>query len=115
MKKQRGISLSGLLLICVVLIAVVLIAIKLVPAYTEYFAVKKAVNQISSTREAKTQREVVEAFERRAAIDDIRSVRGTDLEVSRQGDRVAIGATWSVKVPLFYNISACIDFDVRAQ
>ena len=115
MKEQRGLTLSGLLVVCVIVIAVVLLAIKLVPAYTEYFAIKKAINQIASAREAKTPRDVQDAYELRAAVDDMKSVRGTDLEISRQGDRLAIGAAWSVKVPLFYNISACIDFDVRSQ
>lgn len=115
MKKQRGISLSGLLVICVLLIAVVLIAFKLFPAYTEYLSIKKAVTEISRNSEIKTAQQVKEAFERRAAIDNINAVRGADLEISRQGDRVAIGATWAVKVPLFYNISAYIDFNVHSE
>ena len=116
MKKQRGVSLSGLLVISVLVIAVVLIAFKLFPPYTEYLSVKKAVNEIARNPEGRgTSRDIDAAFERRAAIDNITSVRGTDLEVVKQGDRVTIGAAWSVKVPLFYNISACIDFDVRSQ
>ena len=115
MKKQRGISLSGLLVISVLLIAVVLLGFKLFPAYTEYLSIKKAVNEISRNKEIRTPREVHEAFERRAAIDNINALRGTDLEISKQGDRLAIGATWAVKIPLFYNISACIDFNARSE
>ena len=116
MKKQRGISLSGLLVICAFLIAVILLALKLFPPYTEYLSIKKAINQIARNPEGRaSHREIHAAFERHAAIDNISSVRGTDLEISKQGDRVSIGAAWSVKVPLFYNISACIDLDVRSQ
>ena len=116
MRKQRGVSLSGLLIICVILITVVLLAFKLFPPYTEYLSIKKAVNEIARNPEARTSvREIQAAYERRAAIDNLVSVRGTDLEIGKQGDRVTIGAAWSVKVPLFYNVSACIDFDVRSQ
>ena len=115
MKRQRGVSLSGLLIICVILIGIALLGFKLFPPYTEYLSIKKTINEIARNPDIRTPREVNEAFERRSAIDNFTSVRGTDLEVSKQGDRLAIGAAWSVKVPLFYNISACIDFDVRSQ
>ena len=116
MKRQRGISLSGLLIICVVIIAVVLLAFKLFPPYTEYLAIKKAINDIARNPESRgSPREIHAAYERRAAIENFTAVRGTDLEISRQGDRVVIGAAWAVKVPLFYNVSACLDFDVRSE
>jgi hypothetical protein len=115
MKKQRGVSLSGLLIICVVLIGIALLGFKLFPPYTEYLSIKKVINEIARNSEIRTPRDVNEAFERRSAIDNFTSVRGTDLEITKQGDRTVISAAWSVKVPLFYNISACIDFDVRSQ
>ena len=116
MKRQRGLSLTGLLLICIVIIAVVLLAFKLFPPYTEYLSIKKAIAEIARSPEARTsKREVEAAFERRAAIDNFTSVRGTDLQVEKRGDGVVISAEWSVKVPLFYNVSACLDFNARSQ
>ena len=116
MKRQRGLSLSGLLLICVVVIAVVLLAFKLFPPYTEYLSIKKAVNEIARNPESRgSARDIQDAYERRSAIDNFTSVRGKDLQIEKRGDGVVIGAEWSVKVPLFYNVSACIDFAVRSQ
>ena len=116
MKRQRGVSLSGLLIICVILIGIALLGFKLFPPYTEYLSIKKAINEIARNPEVRTSpREIQAAFERRSAIDNFTAVRGTDLEITKQGDRAVISAAWSVKVPLFYNISACIDFDVRSQ
>jgi hypothetical protein len=116
LKSQRGLSISGLLLICVVLIAVVIIGFKLFPAYTEYLQVRKAITEITNNPESRgTLKDVQAAFDRRAAIDNIRVISGTDLEITKQGDRMMIAAAWSVKVPLFYNISACMDFEVRGQ
>ena len=50
--------------------------------------------------------------ETRNAIEDVKSVRGEDIEVSKEGGETVITATWSVKVPMVYNASACLDFVV---
>ncbi|MCC6534568.1 MAG: DUF4845 domain-containing protein [Burkholderiales bacterium] len=116
MRRQKGISLSGLLVICVILVAVALLGFKLFPAYTEYFKVRKAVSEIARNPEYKSSvKEIQAAFDRRAAIDSISVVGGKDLEITKQGDGVAVSASWSVKVPLFYNVSACMDFEARGE
>ncbi|RPI46350.1 MAG: DUF4845 domain-containing protein [Betaproteobacteria bacterium] len=116
MKSQRGISLSGLLIICVILVAVAITGFKLFPAYAEYLKVKNAVTEISRNPEGQgSPGEVRAAFDRRAAIDSISAVGGKDLEITKQGAGVVISANWSVKVPLFYNVSACMDFEARSQ
>lgn len=116
MKNQKGVSLTGLLLICAVLIAVALVGFKLFPAYTEYFKVKNAVTEIAHNPEYKSSpRELQAAFDRRATIDSISVVSSRDLEISKQADGYAVGVAWSVKVPLFGNVSACVDFDVQSK
>ena len=41
MKKQRGIGFLGIFLICVIVVLVSIAGMKIVPAYIEYFAIKK--------------------------------------------------------------------------
>ena len=116
MKRQRGVTLSGLLIICVILIAVILLGFKLFPPYREYLSIKKAITEIARNPEKRSSpREIEAAYAMRSAIDNFTSVRGKDLQVEKRGDGVLISAEWSVKVPLFYNISACIDFNARSE
>ena len=116
MRRQRGLSLLGLLLMSALLIAVVLLGFKLFPAYAEYFTVKKALSEIVRNPEYRgSAREIQAAFERRATIDNIKAVSSKDLEISKQGDGVSVSASWSVKVPLLYNVSACMDFEARGE
>jgi hypothetical protein len=116
MRRQRGLTLSGLLLICALLIVVALLGFKLFPAYAEYLTVKKALNEIVRNPEYRSStREIQAAFERRVTIDNIRAVNSRDLEIDRQGDDVSISASWSVKVPLVYNLSACMDFEAQSE
>jgi hypothetical protein len=116
MNRQQGMSLTGLLLICAVLIAVTLLGFKLFPAYTEYFKVKSAVAEISKSPEYKSStKELQAAFDRRAAIDSISAISARDLEFTKGPDGYAVSASWAVKVPLFSNISACMDFEVGSK
>ncbi len=116
MKRQRGLTLSGLLLICALLIVLALLGFKLFPAYAEYMTVKKALNEIVRNPEYRSStREIQAAFERRVTIDNIRAVGSKDLEIAKEGDGVSVSANWSVKVPLFYNLSACMDFEARGE
>ena len=55
-------------------------------------------------------REARASFDRRAVIDNITAVAGTDLEISREGGEMVVSAQYSVKTPLFGNLSACMDF-----
>ncbi len=114
MKKQQGVTLSGLLIVAVLLIAVAIIGFKLLPAYTQYLKVKKAITDIANNPEYRGSiPEMRLAFGRRATIDDITAVR--ELDITKQGDRAVISASWAVKVPLFYNVSACMDFEARSN
>ena len=112
MRTQRGLSLIGLLLVSALVVVVALIGFKVLPAYIEYLAVKKAVTDLAASPETRggQVRDVQLAFDRRATIDDIRSITGTDLEITKVGDGFGIVATYSVQIPLFGNVSARIDF-----
>ena len=116
MRKQKGLSLIGLLLISGVLVFVALIGFKLMPAYIEYFAIKKAVTDLAHGAEVRGGQaaDVKKGFDRRATIDNISSITGSDLEVNKVGDGFEIVAAYTVQVPLFGNVSACIDFMAEA-
>ena len=113
MQQQRGLSLIGLLMVSAVIVVVALIGFKLLPAYIEYFTIKRVISDIASGSEVRggTVRDVTKAFMRRAQIDDISSIKASDLEITKQGDGFTIIANYQRCVPLFGNISVCIDFE----
>lgn len=112
MKKQRGVSLSGLLVGCVILIVLVLLGLKVAPPYMEYLQVKKAVAAIVESGEAKgTAAELRKAFDRRAQVDDITSITGQDLEITKDGGEIVVSFAYPKKIPLFSNVSLMFDFE----
>ena len=111
MRKQSGISLVGLILTLGILGFLGVMAAKLMPAYVEYFAVKKMFAAMEQGGDLKgSVRDIRASYEKRNAIEDVKSVRGDDLEVSKDGGEAVVTASWSVKVPMVSNISTCLDF-----
>jgi len=116
MKQQRGLSLIGLLIVSAILVFVALVGFKLLPAYIEYFTVKRVISDIAGGADMRGAgvREVQNAFKQRSSIDDMTSIKADELEITKEGDGVTILAIYQRCVPLFSNISVCIDFEASA-
>ncbi|OAM52581.1 DUF4845 domain-containing protein [Methylovorus sp. MM2] len=115
MQKQRGMTFIGLVLIIACVVFVAVIGMKLVPAYLEYFAVKKAILKIGNEPNFKdmTQKEIAESFTKSAIIDNIREVAGSDLVVSQDDSgKPVVSVDYQQVVPLIGNVSALLDFSV---
>lgn len=111
MRKQVGITLMGALMGMIVLAFVGLFAAKLLPAYLEYFSVKKILATMEQAGDTKgSVRDIRLAFDRRNTIEGVKEVKSDDLEVTKEGGEAVVTASWSVKIPMIYNFSACLDF-----
>ena len=111
MRKQFGVSMIGVLFISIGLVLVAVGGMKVAPAYIEYMSVKKAVAGIVQGGEARgTVADIRRAFDKRAQVDDINVISGTDLEISKEGNDVVVAFSYPKKVPLFGNVSIYFDF-----
>jgi hypothetical protein len=116
MRKQLGVSLSGAIFWMVIIAFVGVMASKLLPAYIDFFAVKKIFAAMEQNGDTKgTVASIRDAFDRRNAIEDVKAVAGRDLDISKAGGETVVTAAWSQKVPLFNNLSACMDFVVTTE
>jgi hypothetical protein len=107
-RRQRGLSLIGLFLVGIIVVGLIALGFKVVPAVVEYIAIERAVQKIKN--EGSTVRELQAAFDRHATIDDITSIRSTDLDITKEGDRIVISYAYAKKVPITDNVSLVIDF-----
>ena len=110
MKNQRGVTLVGMVVICIAIVIVAIGGLKIAPAYIEYYKVKKAIVAIAQANRGGTVGEVRRAFEMRSAIDDIDVIGPKDLEVTKEGNDVVVSAAYSKRIPLFSNVNVVIDF-----
>jgi Domain of unknown function (DUF4845) len=111
--KQKGVTLTGLLVICVILGMAGILAAKVVPVVIEYYAIIKDVKGVVSDPGMKGASipEIKLAFSKRAGIDNISDVKAEDLDISKDGDQLVIGFSYAKKIPLFANASLVLDFE----
>ena len=96
--RQRGMSVLVLIFILAVLGVVGAMAMQAMPSMLEYQAALKAINK---AKDESTVQGVRAAFDRAAQIDDIKSISGKDLEVTKEGDKVVVSFNYQKEFHMF--------------
>ncbi|QYF92576.1 DUF4845 domain-containing protein [Massilia sp. PAMC28688] len=105
---QRGVSLSGLLVVLAVLVVVAVLAMKVVPTYTEYLSAKDAIAAAKATNG--TPSEMKGAFVRAADINNIRAIKSSDLIIEKVDGQSEVSFDYDAVVPLFTNVKLVIRY-----
>ncbi len=95
--RQRGLSFLGLLFIGGLLAVGVVIAAQVVPTVIEYRAVVNAANRASG---GNTVAEIRSIFDKATAVDDIKSITGKEIEISKEGDKIVVGFAYQREIHL---------------
>ena len=117
MNRQSGVTLLGTLIVGSLLAAALLVGFRTVPAYTEYMAVKKAINAVagSSDPSTATLSDIRRDFDKRAYIDQVTSVTGANLVITKQAGRIVIETQYERRVPLVANVSLLFEFSASTR
>ena len=108
MGREAGVSLSGLIVVLVVLGTLALVAMKVFPAWAEYRSIKNAIVQAKAAGNG--NREMQQAFERNAEINNITAISSRDLVITRDNGQADISFAYEKRIPLAGNVSLLIDF-----
>ncbi|NUO85484.1 MAG: DUF4845 domain-containing protein [Cupriavidus sp.] len=105
-----GFSVWTLLVIVVFVVGVALPALRAIPSLVEYFSVKRAAGY--AKQRAANKREVVEFFEKQAAIDRITAVKGEDLLIREDdnGTIQSVDFSYRTEVPVYGPLSLLITY-----
>jgi len=95
--RQRGISFIGLVVVGSLLAMAGVVAAQIFPTVVELQAIQKAVNKAS---EGNSVVEVRTIFDKQASIDDIKSISGKDIEVTKEGDKVVVAFSYQREIHL---------------
>jgi Tfp pilus assembly major pilin PilA len=98
LKSQGGFSLLGFLFVVGVLACVGVLGAQAFPTVLEYQAALKAVQKASA---GSTVLEVKTIFDKAAQIDDINSIQGRDLVVTKEGDKVVVSFAYNKEIHMF--------------
>ncbi|MGE5466818.1 MAG: DUF4845 domain-containing protein [Ignavibacteria bacterium] len=112
-KRERGLSLISLVIVCVLLIMAALLAIKVAPDVIEYLAIVKSVKATAQDPASRggSVADIRRNFDKRKQIDNISAIGGADLDVTKEGNDVVISFAYSKKIPLSGPVSLMIDFE----
>jgi hypothetical protein len=112
-RRQRGRGLLTLMFWALVSVFIFMVALKLLPVYKENRAIKTILSAMASDSILQNgeKGEIRKSFNKRAEIDDISSVNGGDLEIDKEDGKIVLGIAYSIKTPLFANISLYVDFN----
>jgi Tfp pilus assembly major pilin PilA len=118
MQKQKGFTVWSLTFTVGVIAVVALLTMKLFPAYTEFFAIKKALNKMGTTGSLSSmdKHQIQRTFEGFSNIEDFKSVKPSDLEIKRNSDgETVVTADYEVVIPLVANVSALLTFHASSE
>jgi hypothetical protein len=118
MNKQRGMTFITLVLMIACIVFVAVIGMKLWPAYSEYFSIKKAFASLKTQigNGEMNKRDIIAAFDRQQAIDDFKSVQGSDLVIEQSPNgHTVVSVEYQYVAPLVANVSALVDFKLSTD
>jgi Tfp pilus assembly protein PilE len=110
--KQRGVGLMGLITALVIVVVLALFGMKVLPSFMEFRSAKSAIEAASA---AQSPADVRRAFENRATIDNINSIKPTDLEITREGSQMVVAFAYRKEVPLFGGVGLYIDYAANSR
>ncbi len=111
-RKQRGMSVLGMLIIGAMLAVFGLVGLKVVPAYLDFFAVKKIIQNMATSDVVRTGTvpDIRKAFDKQVAAEYTEAVKSSDLDITKEGGETVVTAAWAQRIPLFANWTLIIDF-----
>jgi len=98
-KGQSGMSMFTMLIMVGLLACAGVLAAQVFPTTVEYQAILKAVQKAAN--EGNTVAQVRDIFEKAADINDIKSIGGKDLEVSKDGDKMLVKFAYNKEIHMF--------------
>jgi Domain of unknown function (DUF4845) len=106
--KQQGISLFGLIFFGGILAFIGIVAAQVIPPVNEYLSIKKHVNTVKS--QGSTVQEIRSKFDSTAYVQDIKTVTGKDLDITKENDKIKIKFAYNKEVPIMGPVSLLIKF-----
>lgn len=106
--KQRGVSLTGLIMILIVLGMVGMLAAQVAPTFMEYRAISKAI--VDAKAAGNTVSEIQQSFNKQSDVNYITSITGKDLEISKENGEFQVSFEYQKKIHLVGPASLVLDY-----
>ena len=110
-RKQSGMTMLGFLITLTVVMFFLYCGMKVVPMYTEYYSVKKALASIASDPEAGVSKDKIRAlFSRHMEIDYVSVIKPEMLQIECTDTGYNMIMDYERRTPLFANLDVVAKF-----
>ena len=114
-RRQRGITLLGLLFWAIIIGFVALMAMRVLPTANEFFTIQRAVNKVAAQGLA-TVPEIRAAFERQKEIEyTITSISAKDLDISKDNDKIVVRFAYNKEIEIMSPVFLLIKYEGRSK
>jgi hypothetical protein len=114
-KRQRGITLFGLMFWAIVVGFGALLIMRVLPTVNEFFTIQKAVKKVA-TDGGNTVPEIRNAFDKQKEIEySIQSIGGKDLVITKENDKVVISFAYDKEIELMKPVYLLIKYEGRSK
>lgn len=114
-RRQRGITLIGLLFWAVLIGFSALVVMRVFPTVNEYLTIKRAISKIAASG-ATTVPEIRTAFDKQKEIEySIATIGGKDLDITKENERIVIRFAYDKQIELFEPVYLLIKYQGRSD
>ncbi len=104
-KRQRGMTMIGMLLILIMLGFMAIVAMKVVPMYMDFYTVKSTIATVSKENVAQMSTEQIHtAIQKRFDIGYINSIKAKDLKIRNERTGKVLDLDYRDERELFYGL-----------
>ena len=114
-RRQRGVTLFGLLFWAIIVGFVALVGMRVLPTVNEYLTIQKAVNKVA-VEGGSTVPEIRTAFERQKDIEySIQAISGKDLLITKDNDKIVVSFAYDKEIELMKPVFLLIKYEGRSK
>jgi type II secretory pathway pseudopilin PulG len=107
--RHSGMTLIGLIFVLAIVGLIAVLAMKITPTVVEYQSIKKAI--VTAKAASTNPSEIRASFDKQADVGYIDSIKGKDLEISKNGDDVEVSFSYEKKIPLVGPASLLLEYE----
>ncbi len=114
-RRQRGVTLFGLMFWAIVIGVAALVVMRVLPTVNEYYTIQRAVDKIA--REGGTTvPEIRAAFDKTKQIEySISSIDGKDLQITKENEQVVVSFAYDKEIELVAPVYLLIKYEGRSK
>ena len=114
-RRQRGITLFGLMFWAIVIGVTALVVMRVLPTVNEFYTIQRAVDKIA--REGGTTvPEIRASFDKTKQIEySISSIDGKDLQITKENEKVVVSFAYDKEIELVAPVYLLIKYEGRSK